>query len=186
MRHLKEIVAILLLLAVAGGVYVGWQNITGTSDEAQEQPARTGGGDGPVFETAPVIRSEFETLVEAVGSTRARQAVEITPTSSGRITEINFHAGKTVKAGDDLLRLDDDIQRADMVESEAQLGEATRALERSRSLMKSSATSSAAVEKLVADLATAGATRVRAARRMRDRVVSAPPSIALSAFPTSR
>jgi len=173
MRHLKKIAALVLLLLVAGGGYLAWQHVTNTSDEVQEQPARRGGG-GPVVETAPVVLSDFETLVEAVGSTRARQAVEITPTSSGRITEITFHAGKAVKAGDVLLRLDDDIQRADLVEAQARLGEATRALERGRSLMKSSATSRAAVEKLVADLATATATRDRAARRMRDRVVSAP------------
>lgn len=170
MRYLKEIAALALLLLVAGGGYFVWQYVT---NEPVETQAPRGGG-GPVVETAPVTLSEVQTLVEAVGSTRARQAVEITPTSSGRITEINFHAGQPVNAGDVLLRLDDDIQRADLIEAEARLREATHALERGRALMKSSATSQAAVEKLVAELAIVTATRDRATRRMRDRIVTAP------------
>jgi membrane fusion protein (multidrug efflux system) len=73
-----------------------------------------------------------------------------------------------------LLRLDDDIQRADMVEARAGLDEARSALARAQSLKKSRAVADETVDKLVAALATAQANHDRTVRRLRDRTVTAP------------
>ena len=173
MPRFKQIGLLVIVALVAGAGYAGWQHFSADGANAQEPGPQRGGG-GPVIETARVAFAEIETLIEAVGTTRANRAIQITPTAAGRITEINFHAGESVQAGDVLLRLDDDIQRADLIEAEARLGEAKRALERAQALMKSSATSRASVEKLVADMATAQANRDRATRRLRDRIVTAP------------
>ena len=117
---------------------------------------------------------DFETVVEAVGSTHARRSIEITPLASGRVTEIAIRAGAWVKAGDVLLRLDDDIQRADLSEAEAQLSQAQSALDRARTLKKNRVVAASAVDKLIAARTVAEADRARAARRLSDRTVIAP------------
>jgi len=170
----KQIGVLAVLVAVAGGGYVGWQHFAG-------QPADAGKGDSPrakqrpvAVETAVAAYRDLETRVEAVGSTRARQAVEITPLAAGRVVEVAFKAGQSVAAGDMLLRLDDDIQRADLVEAQARVTAAAKALDRARSLRKTSAVADATVDKLVADLAIAQADKDRAARRLHDRTLTAP------------
>jgi membrane fusion protein (multidrug efflux system) len=124
--------------------------------------------------TAHVALRDIETLADAVGSTRARRAVEITPLAPGRIIELAFVAGKSVKAGEVLLRLDDDIQRADLLEARARLAEAGSALQRARSLKRTSAVADETVDRLVSALATAQAEHDRATRRLRDRTITAP------------
>ncbi|MGK0172779.1 MAG: membrane fusion protein (multidrug efflux system), partial [Gammaproteobacteria bacterium] len=117
---------------------------------------------------------DLETRVEAIGTTRARRAVEITPLASGRVTEITFHAGKIVKAGEVLLRLGDDIERADFAEAKAHLVEARSALERAKSLKRTSAVSGEIVDRQIVAVATGQANHDRSLRRLRDRSVTAP------------
>jgi membrane fusion protein (multidrug efflux system) len=163
MSFARQIALLVVLAALVAGGYVGWREFAASEAGAQQDQARPDGTrGGPAVETAPATFRELETAVDAVGSTRARRAVEITPLAAGRVTE------------DILLRLDNDIQRADLIEAEARLTEANSALQRARSLKKTSAVSDAAVDKLIAALATAQAEHERAARRLRDRTVTAP------------
>ncbi|MEP4377706.1 MAG: efflux RND transporter periplasmic adaptor subunit [Alphaproteobacteria bacterium] len=172
MSIVKQVGILAVIVALLGGGYAGWQAYSASNAAPSGSPR--GGGGGPAVETVRATIADLETTVEAVGSTRAHRAVEITPSASGRVTEVNVQAGRRVDAKDILLRLDDDIERANLIEAEAQLTEARSALKRARELMKSSATSQAAVEKLEVALATAQAERDRAARRLRDRIVVAP------------
>ena len=158
------------LLAVGG--YVGWQKFVVSTTGAQSPRIRL---ERPVdVVTARVAMRDFETIVEAVGSSRARRSIEITPLASGRVTEIAIRAGAWVKAGDVLLRLDDDIQRADLSEAEAQLSQAQGALDRARTLKKNRVVAASSVDKLIAARTVAEADRARAARRLSDRTVIAP------------
>ena len=172
MSTLKQVAVLVALAVIAAGGYFTWQEFSGT-DSADGAGAKRGGG-GPAVETASAQFTDIETVVEAVGTTRAVRAVEVTPSASGRIKEIAFQAGQRVEDGAVLVRLDDEIERADLAEAEAQLLEARRALQRAQALKKSSATSQAAVEKAVVAQATAQADRDRAARRLRDKTVTAP------------
>ncbi|MCP5155542.1 MAG: efflux RND transporter periplasmic adaptor subunit [Ectothiorhodospiraceae bacterium] len=175
MSLLKQFAIIALLVALAGGGYWGWQHLEARA--ASAEPSSGGSGRGrqpPRVDTTPAAMRAVESVVEAVGTTRARRAVEITPLAPGRVVEITFQPGASVAAGDVLLRLDDDIQRADLLEAQARLTEARSALTRAQSLRRSRAVSDDSVEKLVAALATAEASSQRAARRLRDRTVTAP------------
>jgi len=172
MSTLKQVAVLVALAVIAAGGYFTWQEFSGT-DSADGAGAKRGGG-GPAVETASAQFTDIETVVEAVGTTRAVRAVEVTPSASGRIKEIAFQAGQRVEDGAVLVRLDDEIERADLAEAEAQLLEARRALQRAQALKKSSATSQAAAEKAVVAKATAQADRDRAARRLRDKTVTAP------------
>lgn len=172
MRLSKQLGVLVLIGVVAGGGYFGWQaygSDSGTSAEADKPKERS-----VTVEVAPAAYRELDVIVEAVGSTRAHRTVEITPLATGRVTEVNFTAGKQVKGGDVLLRLDDEIQRADLVEAEARLTDAEAALKRSETLKRQNAIATATVDSLVAQVAIAKAERDRAAKHLRDRVVRAP------------
>lgn len=175
MSVIKQIGLVVLLAGLGFGGYTGWQRYVAHDASANAAAGKARGGrEPPGVETAHAELRDIETRVDAVGTTRARRAVEITPLAPGRVVEITFRAGQVVAAGDVLLRLDDDIQRADLVEAKARLAEARSALARAESLKKTSAVSGETVEKLGAALATAQANNDRAARRLRDRTVTAP------------
>ena len=174
MPVVKQFALLVVLAALAGGGYVGWQKFSGSQAAARPDSGKSSQERSVGVETETAAYRDLETLVEAVGSTRAHRAVEVTPLASGRVVEITFDAGKSVKSGDVLLRLDDDIQRADLIEATARLTAAAKALTRAQSLKRSSAVADATVDKLVAELAITQAEKDRAQRRLRDRTVTAP------------
>jgi membrane fusion protein (multidrug efflux system) len=89
---------------------------------------------------APATVVSFPITVEALGTARANEAVEIRPQFSERVTVIHFEEGQHVEAGAVLLELDATRARADvaaaratLIESEAQLRRAAQ-LREARSL----------------------------------------------------
>jgi membrane fusion protein, multidrug efflux system len=134
-------------------------------------------GRGPDAVPVEIAAAEAGTLrerIEAVGTTLARQAVDIVSLSSGRIAEIAFNPGERVEAGEVLVRLDDEAERAGVAEAEAALREAELALERAKKLRTNNTVAQATVDELQAAYLGAKA-RVDAARkRLADRTVKAP------------
>jgi membrane fusion protein, multidrug efflux system len=132
---------------------------------------------GPDAVPVEIAAAEAGTLrerIEAVGTTLARQAVDIVSLSSGRIAEIAFSPGERVEAGEVLVRLDDEAERAGVAEAEASLREAELALERAKKLRANNTVAQATVDELQAAYLGAKA-RVDAARkRLADRTVKAP------------
>ena len=112
--------------------------------------------------------------IEAVGSTRARQSVEIVPMASGRVAEINFTSGQRVKKGETLVRLDDDIEQANLVEAQAKLQQAKLAVDRANTLRRQNIQTQASLEVLLALQAGAEAEVDRSRRKLADRVIAAP------------
>jgi multidrug efflux system membrane fusion protein len=69
-----------------------------------------------------------------IGSLAAVHQVTITPEIGGRVTEIRFAPGATVKAGDSLVQLNDAPERADLANYEAQARWAAISLQRAQIL----------------------------------------------------
>ncbi|MCL5778403.1 efflux RND transporter periplasmic adaptor subunit [Limibaculum sp. FT325] len=160
-----------LLAAIGFGGYEGYR--------AHFAPhAGANGSDGKprqiVVEVAPAEMRTMRRGVEAVGSTRARQSIEIVPLASGRVEEIAFAPGQPVEAGAVLIRLDDDIERANLAEAEALLIEKDQAVERTQRLQRTNAVALATLEQVIAERAAAEAAVDRARRRLADRVIRAP------------
>lgn len=171
MSFLRQLIFIAILALVATGAYFAWGEYG--SKSTPEQTSKRRGGD-PTVELAKVEFKNFDSAVEAVGSTRAKRAVDITPLAAGRVVEIAFKSGQTVNKNDILVRLDDEIQRADLKEAEAKLDEARSAMKRTTSLNRNSAVATATVESQAATVATAEADLDRAIRRLEDRTIRAP------------
>ena len=159
-----------MLLGIAAGTH--WYRSQTTGDGGG---AATGGNRRPVIvETAPAKRTLLARKVEAVGTTRARQSIEVKPAASGRIVEIAFSSGGLVEKGDVLARLDSAGEQADVAEARAERREAELALERARALVDRNTVAKATVDQLEAAFEAADARLKRVENSFADRVVLAP------------
>jgi membrane fusion protein (multidrug efflux system) len=166
----KQLMFILLLAATAYGGYEAWLHY---NPETEETASRRSSGPTTV-ELATAKIERMAQTVEAVGTTRARQSVEIVPEDDGRVIDLLIAPGQTVSRGDVLVRLDDNIERADLAEAKARVTERTQALERVEQLIGSAAVSQATLEDTTARLAEARAQLDRAEQRFANRTITAP------------
>lgn len=172
MRALKAVLGLLVVLAAAaGGLYV--------TDRLLASPNATepsgGRSAAPLaVETIPVEPLTFSETVRAVGTARARKAVDLVAEASGRITRIAFHPGAEVAKGDILLELDDRAEQADLKAAEATLTEAQAAFARQEQLNRTGNASDAAYQTAKGALLRAEAELDRAAALLDDRHIRAP------------
>ncbi len=167
----KQVLTVVFLAALAYGGYEAY-----ALRQGEPGAEATGGGvSAPVaVEVATAEERILRRTVEAVGTTRARRSVDISPLASGRVVALDIVPGQAVEAGTVLARLDDEIERANLAEAEARLVETRLAVERLRNLRSRNAASDAAVEEAAARQAEAIAAHERARRRLADRSVRAP------------
>lgn len=166
----KQFLLLCLLGALAYGGHALYSEYgpTPQATEAAPEPRPA------AVELEPATLRMLSRTVEAVGTTRARQSVNIVPQADGLLVELAITPGAQVEKGQVLARLDDAIERADLAEAEARENETARALERAQQLLGSSAISQATLEDTVARLAEARAQLDRARQRLQDRTITAP------------
>ncbi|MEX2520082.1 MAG: efflux RND transporter periplasmic adaptor subunit [Paracoccaceae bacterium] len=164
-------VFILMLLAGFGyGGFIFYEQHSG----AAEAPQGAGASRAASVEIATAAVMTLARNVEAVGTTRARQSVEIRPVTSGRVVELAISPGDQVEAGAVLARLDDEIQSADLTEATALVEEQRRSTERAEQLRRTNAIAATTLEQAIARRAVAEATLNRVRRRLDDRTIRAP------------
>ena len=104
------------------------------------------------------VRSEeWRPRLSAVGSVSAVQGALISAEQSGVVREVAFEAGSDVQAGAVLVRLDSDVEQAQLRSAEAAAALARMSLERSRNLIKSHSISQADVDVADANMKQADA-----------------------------
>ena len=170
----------LLLLLVLGGLafgrftfyerYLGDEQVQGATDPAGQ---RRGGREVSV-ETVFAETRTIRTRIEAVGDTRALQAVNIVPQDAGQVVSIAFESGERVEAGAVLVELDDTLTQAAVAEAQARLHETRVALDRARKLQASRNIAQSAVDETVAAEEAATAQLQAARKRLEDRTIRAP------------
>ena len=101
---------------------------------------------GIVVETAKVAVISLPQGITAVGSLRSDEAVVLRPEVSGRISEILFREGQRVTKGESLVRFDSSVQRAELLQAQANLELNKSKFERSLDLQKKGFISSQARE----------------------------------------
>ncbi|MGX0978615.1 membrane fusion protein (multidrug efflux system) [Roseovarius sp. MBR-51] len=171
MKIWKQLVVLGLVGVAAYGGYLAYQTYFAPSNTAETAPD----GERPVtVEVTSAERRTIQETIEAVGTTRALQSIDIVPEVDGRLIALSISPGTKVEKGDVLARLDDTIERADLAEAEAVLIEQRQTLERTRQLRQTSAVSKATEEEAIARLAEAEAEVERARSRLDDRTITAP------------
>ncbi len=164
------VIGAVLLLAIGGGAVTYHRYQT---DGEAEAAVHRGSSAVPV----EVVAAEAGTIrerIEAVGSSLARQAVDIVALSSGRVAEINFTPGERVEKGAVLVRLDDLTEQADVAEAEAMRRQAQLALDRANKLRTNNTVAQATVDELEAAYLGTDARLDRAKKQLADRTVRAP------------
>ena len=124
--------------------------------------------------TAPVVQKPLAVEVEALGTARSNEAIDITAKSANTVISVRFEEGQLVRRGELLIELDGAQARADLAAAEAALAESKSAFARSRDLFAQAALSQAQLEQIEATL-LANEARVAAARaRLSDTLIRAP------------
>ncbi len=156
---IRSIVAVfIVLLAAAGGAY--WYFVMLPDQLAAQAPAGAPARGGPPagfampVEAAPVRVGTSQRQVLAVGTLRSNESVIIKPEVAGRIVQIGFTEGQKIKKGQVLLQLDSSIERAELVQTQAQLVLAKANYERADELVKRNAGTGRALDEARAALRT--------------------------------
>jgi len=124
--------------------------------------------------TARVENVPLAIQIEALGTARASEAVNITSKIANTITAVRFTEGQRVQRGDVLVELDAAQARADLAAAEAALKESESTFKRSRDLYARQALSESQLEQIEATF-SGNKARVAAARaRVADAVIQAP------------
>lgn len=160
---------ILFLLAFGGYWYTGGSVERGDATAAPDRKRPP-----PLVDVAPALSTMLARKLDAVGTTRAQQSIDVSPAASGRIQSIDFLPGSQVEVGSILVRLDDIAERAGFAEAEAERREAELKLERAKALVARKSIPQATVDELEAAFAAAGARVDRAQKQLDDRSVQAP------------
>ena len=123
--------------------------------------------------SAPVVSRNLGTEIEAVGTARANESVDVTSKSSNIVTAIRFDEGDIVRRGAILVELDSAEVRADLAEAQAALVDSESQFKRSRELYAQKALSESQLDQIEATL-KGNRARVNAAdARLADTVIRA-------------
>ncbi|HEX2018926.1 MAG TPA: efflux RND transporter periplasmic adaptor subunit [Aurantimonas sp.] len=145
-------------------------------------PAQAQGGDAPPPPAVTVMTVESRTLpvpYEYAGRVAASREVEVRARVGGILLERNFEEGARVAQGTLLFRIDSApyeaqvaLARAEVLQAEAQLGQAQRTEERARTLAQSGASSRAALDDAVSARELAAAQVAAAEAQLRTATLS--------------
>ncbi|HYM34028.1 MAG TPA: efflux RND transporter periplasmic adaptor subunit, partial [Steroidobacteraceae bacterium] len=157
------------------------------ANQAMGQTQRSGGSEkqgsgsgpretapAPLVVTVPVRKASFASEVEALGTAKANEAIDITSKVSNRVKTIRFREGQNVRAGDILVELDPEEVAADLAVAEAALNDSKSQVKRSRELFQTKVLSAQQMEQLEATMQGNEARVASAKARLNDQIVRAP------------
>ena len=165
----KAIYTVVAVAGIAAASGAAWwyqkpKTPTGVGDVSSSAagPTKTAASDAangkPV--TVEAARVELARLVDdaqAVGSLRSRRGVVLRPEVSGRITQLNFTDGQRVRKGQVLVQFDDQLQLAQVQQSQAELSIARANQKRNEELVAQNFVSQRSLDESAANLQVAEA-----------------------------
>ncbi|MET3910972.1 multidrug efflux system membrane fusion protein [Bradyrhizobium sp. S3.3.6] len=138
MKKSRPILWIVIIAAVAGGGYYGWQRFS-ASEAAKAQTAQKGPPRAPAVpvSVAPVQKADFPVYLTGLGTVQGFNTVQVRTRVDGQIDKIAFTEGQMVKQGDLLVEIDPrpfqaafDQAKAKKAQDEANLANANLDLQR--------------------------------------------------------
>lgn len=164
-KSVYSIVAVLGIAAASGAAW--WYQNKATTDALANLTTpvsgKSAGAAGaaaarpPSVESAKVEIMKLTDDTQAVGSLKSRQGVTLRPEVSGRITQLNFKDGERVRKGQLLVQFDDQLQIAQMKQSQAELSIAMANHKRNQELVAQNFISKRSLDESAANLEVAEA-----------------------------
>ncbi|MEW9798377.1 efflux RND transporter periplasmic adaptor subunit [Alteromonas sp. CYL-A6] len=130
----SKVSPLLVAVLILGGV-VAYINLPDSQQQSGPQHRAT-----PV-KTATVTRQAFPVTIEALGTANANESVTITAQVTDTVQSVFFDDGEKAEAGQLLVQLNDNEEKARIEELKANIAEAQRQLKRIENLRESSAAS---------------------------------------------
>ncbi|MGY5451629.1 efflux RND transporter periplasmic adaptor subunit [Agarivorans sp. MS3-6] len=87
-------------------------------------------------EVALAKSQDWQAAIESIGFIEPYQGVNITSSVAGLVTKIHFSSGDTVRAGDLLVSLEAEVEKANLASAKAKLPAIKRQMERNKSLLE--------------------------------------------------
>jgi membrane fusion protein (multidrug efflux system) len=147
--------------------------IVACGDEPQNRPAGSWGS-APKVVTQRIELRPLVDEIEALGTAKANESVEIRPRISSLVTRILFEEGQFVEKGDLLLELENSEIVAGLALAEASLSESRSLYNRSKELESTQAISASSLEALLAQVKVDEANVEAARAKLRNTLVRAP------------
>ena len=164
--NMRKLITTTLMIA-------GLPLIVACSDEPQDRPAG-GWGSAPKVVTQRIELRPLVDEIEALGTAKANESVEIRPRISSLVTRILFEEGQFVEKGDLLLELENSEIVAGLALAEASLSESRSLYNRSKELESTQAISASSLEALLAQVKVDEANVEAARAKLRNTLVRAP------------
>lgn len=164
-------IAILVLAALLGGV---WFYRSAAAPPAVRPVSTRPDGRTAVVTVAHAVRKAFAHEIEAQGTIRANESVDITAKVAERVAAIKFAEGQQVRKGQVLVVLDSSEARADLAAAQAAERDSRSQYRRSQELFQMHALSEAQLDQLQATMLANAARVVAAQSRVNDRIITAP------------
>ncbi len=131
------------------------------------------GGPTPVI-VYKVQKQEFNDKIEALGTLKANESVDITVNLTETITKIHFDDGQIVKAGDILVEMTSVEEHAQLNEAIATKNEAESQLNRIESLASKGTASKSTLDERRRQFETAKARLIATESKLKDLIIAAP------------
>lgn len=168
---LKRLALAVVLLALVVGGIVGFNlfrsRMISEFFAGQQPPPVT----VSVIEAAPVT---WTPGIEAIGTARAAQGVDLAVEAAGVVREILFEANERVEQGQLLVQIDDTIEQADLEAAQASLDLALTDLERFQTLRERGVTPTANVDTARAEATNARSQVAKLTAIMEQKALEAP------------
>src|SRR3954469_20865020 len=127
----------ILLLALAGGGYYGWQRYHGAEAAKRADAQKAAQPPAVRVSTAPVQKTDFPVYLTGLGTVQGFNTVQVRTRVDGQIDKIGFQEGQIVNQGDLLVEIDPrpfqatlDQAKAKKAQDEANLANANLDLQR--------------------------------------------------------
>jgi membrane fusion protein (multidrug efflux system) len=128
----------------------------------------------PMVIVAEVIEDEFVERIEALGTLKANESVELTANVTETITAIHFDDGQRVEAGQVLVEMTNREEHAQLQEARATLNEAMRQYDRVSRLESRGIEAQSLLDQRQREVDTARARLAAIESRLADRLIKAP------------
>lgn len=167
LRKLVLMLIIFFLVVAALGAWKFWS--------IKQQIAFFTAPKPPIQISASVAETlDWQTRLPAIGTLTARQGVELTAETSGTVDQVLFESGQQVKAGQQLLTMHDDVERASLATAEAQVELARLDFTRQQNLLQRQSISQAQFDQASSTLRQAQARASESRAVLNKKTITAP------------